>query len=251
MLNQITTKAIPTFEAEFPGCQALFIFDNAKNHSKYAEDALSVCKMNLEDGGKNAKPMRSTFIQDAQHADGGWHQSMVTENGIPKGLRTVLTERGLWPTTEPRFRTQCSIQGASGKLKPNSQCLKGGSICARALLASQPDFKAQKGELQEAIEAAGHLVLFYPPFHCELNFIEYFWGAAKRYTRANCEYSFPSLKRLVPEAMAQIPNELIWKYSNRVKRIMEAHETGAIYGSEIYKSILSTKYKSHRRVSDT
>jgi len=48
LLNQITTKGIPTFEAEFPGCQALFMFDNAKNHSKYAVDALRVCKMNLK-----------------------------------------------------------------------------------------------------------------------------------------------------------------------------------------------------------
>jgi len=119
------------------------------------------------------------------------------------------------------------------------------------LLASQPDFKAQKRELQEAIEAAGYLVLFYPPSHCELNFIEYFWGAAKQYTRAHCEYSFPSLKRLVPEVIAPIPNQLIWKFSNRVKRIIDAYKTGAIYGSEVYKSIVFTKYKSHRRVSGT
>ena len=63
-------------------------------HSEYV-------KMNMKDGGKNAKPMRSTFIQDAQHANGGWYQLMITENGIPKGLRSVLTEGGLWPTTGP------------------------------------------------------------------------------------------------------------------------------------------------------
>ena len=55
-----------------------------------------------------------------------------------------------------------------------------------------------------------HMILFYPAFHCELNFSEYFWGAAQRYTRLNCGYDFPSLPRLVPEALAQVPNTLIW-----------------------------------------
>lgn len=119
------------------------------------------------------------------------------------------------------------------------------------MLALQPDFKAQKGELQEAIEAAGHSVLFYPPFHCEINFIEYFWGVAKRYTRENCEYYFPSLKHLVPEAMEQVSNKLIWKFANRTKRIINTYDTGTIYNSQTYKSIVSTRYKSHRRVSET
>ena len=37
----------------------------------------------------------------------------------------------------------------------------------------------QKSLIQETIEARGHKVIFYPKFHCELNFIEMFWGAAK------------------------------------------------------------------------
>jgi len=51
--------------------------------------------------------------------------------------------------------------------------------------------------------------IFYPAFHCEINFIEYYWGAAKYYTRENCEYDFESLKRLVPEALAGVPKQLI------------------------------------------
>ena len=213
LLDQVLTKAIPVFEEEFPGCQGLFMFGNATSHMKYAEDALRVTKRNLEDGGKNAKIMRSTVIADDAHPERGWWQSIVRADGTLKGLRAVLTERNLWPSGGPRFLTQCSIKSSSGKSKLNSKCLKGSNCCASGLLALQPDFKAQKGELQEAIEKVGHLVLFYPPFHCELNFIEYFWGAAKRYTRENCEYDFPSLKRLVPEAMNQIPNQLIWKYA--------------------------------------
>jgi len=40
MLKQLTEKVIPVLEKSFPGCQGLFAFDNAKNHLKYARDAL-------------------------------------------------------------------------------------------------------------------------------------------------------------------------------------------------------------------
>ncbi|RPB03377.1 hypothetical protein L873DRAFT_1627462, partial [Choiromyces venosus 120613-1] len=52
LLEQVVDKVIPTFEAQFPGCQALITFDNSKkNHLKYIEDALKVSEMNLELGG--------------------------------------------------------------------------------------------------------------------------------------------------------------------------------------------------------
>ena len=57
--------------------------------------------------------------------------------------------------------------------------------CARHILAAQEDFKANKPLLQEVIESMGHKVIFYSKFHPELNFIEQYWGAAKRYTIHN------------------------------------------------------------------
>lgn len=33
--------------------------------------------------------------------------------------------------------------------------------------------------------------------HCELNYIEYYWAAAKRYTRENCNYSFVGLEPIL------------------------------------------------------
>lgn len=250
LLEQVVEKAIPAFEAQFPGCQALFAFDNSRNHLKYAEDALRVTEMNLEPGGTNKKIMRDTFVTDPREPGGGYIQLMKLPSGIPKGLRLVLTERGLWPNDHPNFRAQCSIPTKTGKgLKPNPICLQGGTCCARALLAAQPDFQAQKSQLQEAIERAGHLVVFYPAFHCEINFIEYYWGAAKQYTRKHCEYDFESLQRLVPEALASISPQLIWKYHARTERIMDAYHRNIVYASPEYENLVHTKYKSHRRVS--
>ena len=67
--------------------------------------------------------------------------------------------------------------------------------CARRVLSQQQDFREQKGQLQEEVEAANHLIIFYPKFYYELNFIERFWYAAKWYARENCEYSFDGLRQ--------------------------------------------------------
>ena len=44
-------------------------------------------------------------------------------------------------------------------------------------------FQTQKSKLKEIIESRGHICDFYPKFHCELNFIEQYWGAAKLHYR--------------------------------------------------------------------
>ena len=53
------------------------------------------------------------------------------------------------------------------------------ACCCRRFLFNQPDFAAQKPAIIELVESHGHIAFFYPKFHCELNFIEQAWGAAK------------------------------------------------------------------------
>ena len=67
-----------------------------------------------------------------------------------KGLKQVLKERGLWPNEGLKLEE------------------------AWRVLSQQSDFLAQKERLKKIIIAAGHQVIFYPKFHCELNFIENF-----------------------------------------------------------------------------
>jgi transposase len=104
---------------------------------------------------------------------------------------------------------------------PHSSILTPGRCCERAVLSSQADFMAQKSRLEEAVERAGHIAVFYPKFHCELNWIEYYWGAAKRYTRKHCTYTLNGLRVVVPEALESVPDILIWKFYNRTQRILQ------------------------------
>ena len=85
-----------------------------------------------------------------------------------KGMEQIIRERGLWP--EGGLLAQCH----DFKCPPDRT-----DCCCRRILFTQPDFANQKPYLQEFIESHGHLCDFYPKYHCELNFIKQYWGAAK------------------------------------------------------------------------
>lgn len=75
------------FEKKYPMAQGMFIFDNAPSHVKKPEDALNPERMNVRDGGKQP------FMQDTEW--NGEVQEMVTDDGLQKGMKTVLEERGV------------------------------------------------------------------------------------------------------------------------------------------------------------
>lgn len=242
--------ALPIFRYAFPNCQALFAFDNASNHCAYSPTALLASRMNLNPGGKQGK-LREGFDHNR-----GLPQAMVfSENhpnpslrGKAKGLEIVLRERGLWPHNNRRsdgfrFLTECSTNNN----RSGCNLTLVGGCCARGLMAIQQDFQAQKGQLAEDLEAANHLVIFYPKFHCELNFIERFWCAAKWYTRENCEYSFDGLRRIVPLALASVSIASINRHYNHCIRALDAYSDGFTYGTSEFKERI---YKTHRQVED-
>jgi hypothetical protein len=165
-------KIIPAFEkAHGPEYQALFMVDNSQGHSAYPADALLVQRMNLGPGGKKPCMRNGWFMRGGEKVS----HSMVmpsTDSGSPqpKGMQMILEERGLWP--RGGLRLKC----------PKNSCIpEATTCCATRLMSLQPDFLEQRSLVQETIENAGHICIFLPKFHCELNFIEFFWGAVKRY----------------------------------------------------------------------
>jgi hypothetical protein len=85
-----------------------------------------------------------------------------------KGMKTILEEHIF--LEEANLHAECI--GFTCKDQP-------AAFCCRQVLFNQPDFVAPKPALFELVESHGHLAFFYPKFHCELNFIEQFWGYAK------------------------------------------------------------------------
>lgn len=106
-----------------------------------------------------------------------------------KGIKGILQEHNLW---KHKLRGKCK------KCEPDTT-----DFCGKRILEWQPDFKAQKSLVQEVIEKAGHLCIFLP-IHCELNFIEFFWGKVKKYLRDHCDSTFETLKTNIPLALASV-----------------------------------------------
>lgn len=241
LIDQVINYAIPIFETIYPDAIAVMAFDNSTNHGAMPEDGLNVTKMNVNPGGKQPK-MHSTFF-----GANNTPQSMVFPSdhsqypNEAKGMRQILIERGLW---KEGLMGECKLCKKKGK-KIDSQRV---DCCMRRILSLQLDFISQKSRLQIEIEKRGHKCIFYPKFHCELNFIEMYWGAAKHYTREHCNYSWTGLQRIVPEALDSIPLITIRRFAQKSWRYMNIYRKG-ITGK--MAEFAAKKYKSHRRVPDS
>jgi hypothetical protein len=189
--------------------------------------------MNLGPGGKQSH-LRDTIIpSDDPHIPEvlrGQPQMMcypinhVDQSlaGQPKGIKQVLTERGLWQYYSgarnqarlPPLNLKCKQCLASGAVKEaeararnltkqaeaqgyfinqdacfreeigtiaaaDSQPSNLKDCCWSQIMACQSDFLAERSLLQTIIEEAGHVCLFLPKFHCELNPIELLWAYVK------------------------------------------------------------------------
>ncbi|CAJ0639170.1 5464_t:CDS:2, partial [Entrophospora sp. SA101] len=115
--------------------------------------------------------------------------------------------------------------------------LKGGRQKGIKMILKE-HFASQHSLIQEIIGEHGHKVILFPRFHCELNFIECFWGAVKNYTRDDCNYTFKGLEKTVPEALNSVSLEQICKYAWRFIDAYCKILTGAraLYVVKKYKS---------------
>ena len=225
-----------------PGDQALIMVDNSQGHSAYGEDALLTSRMNTNPGGKQARMWDGWFMKNSVKVA----QAMVFPPNHsqfpnqPKGLRQVLVEHGI------------DVHKLQGKCK--SKCdLAVKDCCCKCILEGQPDFAEQKSLIQEVIEAHSHLCIFLPKFHCELNFIEFFWGSVKKYLCKNCDYTFDTLKANVPKALESVKLETIRRWEHRMIRWMNAYCGGlSTAEAQIQVRAFSSKpYRSHRQVPET
>jgi hypothetical protein len=241
LIDQVVNYAIPIFKQLYPNAIGVFAFDNSTNHGAMAKDGLNAFRMNLNPGGKQP------HMHDTYYGSNNTLQSMVFPTNHtkypnqPKGMKHVLIERGLW---RDDLLADCKL--CKGKTKitdiTRTEC------CARRILSLQSDFLAQKSRLQEEIEKCEQKCIFYPKYHCELNYIEMYWGAAKRYTREHCNYTWNGLQKTVPEALDSISLIIIRKYARKSWRYMDIYRKG-ITGRMAEYAV--KKYKSHRRVPDT
>jgi len=166
---------------------------------------------------------------------------MQSAAGIQKGLKTILTERGKF-----RDAVGLPLRKICNPCKhhtPIEDRIAGGynndKCCAVRVLSEEPDFAAQKEWLTEEVEKLGHSVIFYPKYHCELNFIENVWGWLKAYHRSNCTYNFRDLSEGLPNTKRHT------NIFHEKSRFMDAYRRG-LTGPLLEYAM--KKYSGHRRI---
>ena len=83
--------------------------------------------------------------------------------------------------------------------------------------------------VEELIKRNRHRAIVLWPIKCV-------WGQAKRYTHANCDYSFAGLEKIIHTALDSVNVELIWK----VREYHRAYREGLGVGKEMQ---ISLKFK--------
>jgi transposase len=87
------------------------------------------------------------------------------------------------------------------------------------------------------------MCLLLPKYHCELNPIESYWGAAKRYARFNCDYTCTDLQSCVPKRLESVP----LAFFCRCHHFIDSCSYG--YDYKLTK-FAHKKYNSHRRIPE-
>jgi hypothetical protein len=164
-------------------------------------------------------------------------------DNVPRGIKSTLQERGLW---RDGLRGKCpKPKGSIGSPCESKSC------CAETLLANQPDFLEQECKIMTVVKAAGHLCLFLPKYHCELNIIEFFWGATKNHTRECCDFTLDGLDREIEIGQEKVHITTIRRWYHRMMRWVESYETGAgAVEAQQVQAFSSKKYKSHRKAPE-
>ena len=165
-------------------------------------------------------------------------QKMVDDNGIAKGMKQVLTERGYY---------------VSNKQVWNKETLS-------KLMQIQPDFKQQRCILHNVISGLGHELIFLPKFHCELNPIEQRWMHAKRKYKDQNMFrdDVKKLKSNIEKCLYDSDQDLSPKCFKHSRRYLFAYAAGSTIANVVGMVKKETNKKllkiceeklSHRRVS--
>ncbi|TFY52342.1 hypothetical protein EVG20_g10593 [Dentipellis fragilis] len=241
-------------------------------------DALRLSEMNVKPGGKQPHMHDTIIPQDNPSGFGGRAQSFSFPahlpddhpekmyEGLPKGMKQVLAERGYIITGSGKKLVgdckNCKARRAR-KVQPTDDMGALPDIdseesedededdapsdcCMRRILSLQADFQSQQSLIEIILEEAGDQCHFLPKFHPEINPIEYYWGWVKRYYRERTNGNFQRAKKLLLESLDACPLITTRRFFRRVERYMSVYSLGA---TGIAAEYAVKKYKSHRGVS--
>ncbi|KAF8223546.1 hypothetical protein L208DRAFT_1316293 [Tricholoma matsutake] len=147
-------------------------------------------------------------------------------------MEEIIKEHGLWPTNG--LLAQCK----GFKCEPGHT-----NCCCRRVLFMQPDFISQRSRLEEFVTSQGHICDFYLKYHCELNFIEQYWGAAKlRYHITSRTANIVEMEKNMLESLNDVPLLQMRRYANHSACFISAYDQ--VSGAEA--AWANCKYHTHQ-----
>eukprot|EP00752_Nemacystus_decipiens_P014964 g13323.t1 len=196
--------------------------------------------------------------------------------GVSKGAEQLLREMGLWQLPGEKKGPVLCCKGCKAENAASRQAItafnRGGEGRERVLEQAQQDqqeaaggtaarrqrccvqrifselkaFKEQLNKVEQIFKAAGHICIFLPKYHPELNAIERYWGYIKHLLRLHCEYSLPHMLKILPGTMSDVPLEFIRAWSRVAWLYAEAYD----YGLEDYLESRALKqWGKHREAT--
>jgi len=186
--------------------------------------------------------------------------------GHSKGSMQILLERGLIDESS-KLVGKCGAKekeklkaakrasgigvGESTDVPAHAGWTDGAPCCLEFLLSQQPDFKAQRNAIEELLASRGHLCIFLPKFHPELNCIERYWSRVKWHARQYCDGTLRGLKKTADESLVMSPETCdlpqIRRYFRTAWRWIDAYSRG-LDGKLAEYAV--RKSKSHRCVTE-
>jgi hypothetical protein len=268
-VEQVKKSVLPLVKWLFPAdkFEVFVVYDHSTCHSCYAPDALKAERMKASDGGKKKpRPPNMSKLEwsNMPEADTVWalHETTYESNaadgskvqlkqamhvggdGPPKGMKTVLAERGdnLKDSSGKPLLATCQLCFSQSGLYDGKQR---GRCCLRRVVSLLPDFVAERPLVEQTLANAGIGCLFLPKFHCELNPIELVWAALKNKIRKRNDCTMPTLRLVLPEEWANIGRSLVRGCRTRVARYNVAYREGLEGALAKYAVQLFT---SHRKI---
>ena len=245
MLVQQYQECLPLIQQFHTSKKLLFAFDNSMSHHKRPPDGLDASLLPLKDNGKNVPIMRQTnFLNNEQILV---PQNMQNDLGQPKGIKTILMERGKWREGMLLVCRDCTNH-TPHENRVDTGHSRTTSCCARYCLSEESDFKNQKEWLREVVETSGSEIIFYPKFHCELNFIEMLWSQLKSKLRSEPQKNVNQLKQTISQILEGLDSVSIKRSFEHCLRFMSGYREG-LQGPLLDFAV--KKYASHRRINAT
>ncbi|KAF9506611.1 hypothetical protein BS47DRAFT_1378081 [Hydnum rufescens UP504] len=226
----------------YPANNHIFVFDNAKTHSKRAEDSLLAHRMPKG----TSRPDANWGLRVNERDEAGnlvyTHGSKVnkvfkrmgdaTFNNKPQPLYFPNNH----PTHPGLFKGMAIILEECGYNNVHD-------LHAQCPEFNQPDFINVDSLLEAHCAEQGFTVIFLPKFHCELNFIEMCWGFAKWLYR-----ELPAVEDIecnMVNSLESIPITSMCQFANHSLRYMDGYRHG-LNGKEA--AWVMKKYCGHHQI---